>query len=239
MPNLPTKPDFLLDLNLARVSTNRLITDAQIDELVAICDPPADKLRENIALEFERAALVLRSGRSVVGSRALRRAFQSQLAEAQRYAKKLGNILTKLNPELKIGLNSNFETAQNGNDNSAILSDLEYLIDIFADIDLLFPPGMKSEDILVWVIDGLIHAIETRLVPAFNCYKSPKRRRWFSDARQAKVIFAFLKTVEPEKCERYNLDYISYRIKCGKPARPARVNYNDPLHPELSLSTVS
>lgn len=239
MPYLPSKPDLLLEPTFAQVTTNRLLTDAQIDELVSLCSPPSVELRDSIAVEFERAAVVLRSCRSVAGGRAKRKAFQGQLSEAQRSAKRLSNILTNLDRDLKIGLNSKFEAAQNLNDSSVALFELEYLLGVFDNIDLLYPPGMKSEDFLIWVIDGLIHAIETRLVPAFNRYSPPKRGGWFSNARQAKLIFAFLKTVEPEKSKYYNLDYISYRIKCGKPARPARVNYNDLLHLELSVSTVS
>ena len=239
MPYLPSKPDFLLERTLAQVTTNRLMTDSQIEELVAISNPPSDELRDNIAVEFERAALVLRSYRSVRGSRAVRNAFQDQLSEAQRSAKRLRNILTKLDSELKIGLNSKFEAAQDLNYSSVSLFEVEYLLNVFEDIDVLYPPGMKSEDLLAWVIDGLIHAIETRLVPAFNCYSPPKRGGWFSTARKAKLIFAFLKTVEPEKCQRYNLDYISYRIKCAKLAIAIGLNHSDPLHHELSESTMS
>ena len=239
MPYLPSKPDFLLEWTLAQVTTNRLMTDPQIDELVAISNPPSDELRDNIAVEFERAALVLRSYRSVAGGRAERKAFQRQLSEAQRSAKRLSNILTNLDRDLKIGLNSKFEVAQNLNDSSVALFELEYLLDVFADIDLLYPPGIKSEDLLIWVIDALIQAIETRLVPAFNCYSPPKRGGWFSTARQAKLIFAFLKTVEPEKCERYNLDYISYRIKCTKLGTMSHEDRNDRLSSDLAISATS
>lgn len=214
------------------------MTDPQIDELVAISNPPSDELRDNIAVEFERAALVLRSYRSVAGGRAKRKAFQGQLSEAQRSAKRLSNILTNLDRELKIGLNSKFEAAQNLNGSSVALFELEYLLGVFENIDLLYPPGMKSEDLLVWVIDGLIHAIETRLVPAFDCYGSPKRGGWFSSARQAKLIFAFLKTVEPEKSKRYNLDYISYRIKHTKPRVILHEGRNDRLRPDLAISPI-
>lgn len=223
MPNLPSKPDFLLDRTLAQVTANKLITDAQLDELVLICDPPADQLKNNIAVEFERAALVLFSGRADAGNRAKRRTFQVQLYAAQRYAKKLSDIVRKMDPELKVGLNNKFEATQKCDANPVALPDIENLLDAFVDIDLLYPPGTKSEDVMVWVIDGLIHAIETRLVPAFNCYSSPKKRRWFSDTRQAKLIFAFLKTVEPEKCVRYNLDYISYRVKCSNPGKYSQI----------------
>jgi hypothetical protein len=98
---------------------------------------------------------------------------------------------------------------------------------------------MKSEDVLVWVIDGLIHAIGTRLVPAFDCYSPPKRRGWFSNVRQAKLIFAFLETVEPEKCKRYNLDYISYRIKCTKLRITGTEDRNDQPHPDMPISAIS
>jgi hypothetical protein len=236
VPYLPSKPDFLLDRKLAQVTTNRLITDSQIDALVAICNPPSDALRDNIAVEFERAALVLRSCRSVAGGRAKRKAFQGQLSKAQSYAKRLSNILTKLDPDLKLGLNDKFETAQNGKENSVTLFEVQYLLDVFEDIDLLYPPGMKSEDVLVWVIDGLIHAIETRLAPAFNCYSPPKRGGWFSTARRAKLIFTFLKTVEPEKCQRYNLDCISYRIKRTKLRIMIHEDRNDRLRPDLAIS---
>ena len=239
MAYLPSKPDFLLDRKLAQVSTTRLLTDLQVDELVAICNPPSDELRDNIAVEFERAALMLRSCRSVARSRANRKAFQCQLSEAQSYAKRLSNILTKLDPDLKLGLCDKFKTAQNSNQKSVALFEVEYLLDVFEDIDLLYPPGLKSEDVLVWVIDGLIHAIATRLVPAFNCYSTLKRRGWFSNGRQAKLIFAFLKTVEPEKCKRYNLDYISYRIKCTKLAIMLPEDRNDQLHPDIPISTIS
>lgn len=239
MGYLPSKPDFLLDRKLAQVTTNRLMTDSQIDALVAICNSPSDELRNNITVEFERAALVLRSCRSVADGRAKRKAFQCQLSEAQSFAKRLSNILSNLDRELKIGLNDKFEAAQNLNDNSVALFEIEYLLNVFEDIDLLFPPGMKSEDVLVWVIDGLIHAIETRLVPAFNCYSTPKRRGWFSNVRQAKLIFAFLKSVEPEKSKRYNLDYISYRIKCTKIAIMLPEDRNDQLHPDIPTSTIS
>ena len=201
---------------MAQVTTNRLMSVSKIDELVAISNPPSDELRDNIAVEFERAALVLRSCRSVAGGRAKRKAFQSQLSEAQRSAKRLSNILTNLDRELKIRLNSQFEAAQDLHYSSVSIFEVEYLLTVVEDIDLLYPPGMKSEDLLVWVIDGLIHAIETRLVPAFDCYSPPKRGGSFSTARRAKLIFAFLKAVEPEKSKRYNLDYISYRIKCTK-----------------------
>jgi hypothetical protein len=93
---LPSKPDFLLDRKLAQVTTNRLMTDPQIDALVAICNPPSDELRNNITVEFERAALVLRSCRSVADGRAKRKAFQCQLSEAQSFAKRLSNILSNL-----------------------------------------------------------------------------------------------------------------------------------------------
>lgn len=239
LAHLPSKPDFLLDRKLAQVTTNRLITESQIDALVAICKPPSDELRDNIAVEFERATLVLRSCRPVADGRAKRKAFQCRLSEAQSYAKRLSNILSNLDRELKIGLNDKFEAAQNLNDNSVALFEIEYLLNVFEDIDLLFPPGMKSEDVLVWVIDGLIHAIETRLVPAFNCYSMPKRRGWFSNARQAKLIFAFLQTVEPEKCKRYNLDYISYRIKCTKLGVMSHADRNDQLHPDMPISAKS
>ena len=239
MAYLPSKPDFLLDRKLAQVSTTRLLTDLQIDALVAICNPPSDELRDNIAVEFERAVLVLRSYRSFAGGRAIRKAFQRQLNEAQRSAKRLSNILTNLDRELKIQLNSQFEAAQNLNDSSVALFELEYLLGVFEDIDLLYPLGMKSEDLLIWVIDGLVHAIETRLVPAFNCYSPPKRGGWFSNAKQAKLIFAFLKSVEPEKSKRYNLDYISYRIKCTKLGIMSHEDRNDRLRPDIPISTIS
>lgn len=239
MPYLPSKPDFLLDRSLAQVTTNMLMTGSQIDELVAICNPPSDELRDNIAVEFERAALVLRSYRSVASGRAKRKAFKGQLSEAQRSAKRLSNILANLDRNLKIGLNSKFEVAQSLNDSSVALFELEYLLDVFADIDLLYPPRIKSEDLLIWVIDALIQAIGTRLVPAFNCYSPPKRRGWFSNARQAQLIFAFLKTVEPEKCKRYNLEYISYRIKCTKLRIMVPEDRNDRLSPDLVINPTS
>ena len=239
MPYLPSKPDFLLERSLAQVTTNRLLTDAQIDELVAICSPPSVELRDSIAVEFERAASVLRSCRAVAGGRAKRKAFQNQLSEAQRSAKRLSNILTNLDRELKIRLNSQFEVAQDLNYSSVSLFEVDYLLNVFEGIDLLYPPGMKFEDLLLWVIDGLVHAIETRLVPAFNRYSSPKRRGWFSNARQAQLIFAFLKTVEPEKCERYNLDYISYRIKCTKLGTMSHEDRNDRLSSDLAISATS
>jgi len=239
VPYLPSKPDFLLERTLAQVTTNRLMTDSQIEELVVISNPPSDELRDNIAVEFERAALVLRSCRSVRGTRAVRKAFQGQLSEAQRSAKRLSNILTKLDSELKIRLNSQFEAAQDLNYSSVSLFEVEYLLNVFEDIDLLYPPGIKSEDLLVWVIDGLIHAIETRLVPAFDCYSPPKRGGWFSTARQAKLIFAFLKTVEPEKSKRYNLDYVSYRIKSAKLGVILHEDRNDRFRPDLTISDIS
>jgi len=239
VPYLPSKPDFLLEQTLAQGATNRLIADSLIDELVAISNPPSDELRDNIAVEFERAALVLRSCRSVRGSRVVRKAFQGQLSEAQRSAKRLSNILTKLDPELKIRFNSQFEAAQDLNYSSVSLFEVEYLLNVFEDVDILYPPSKKSEDILVWVIDGLIHAIETRLVPAFDCYSPPKRGGWFSTARQAKLIFAFLKAVEPEKSKRYNLDYISYRIKCTKLGMILHEDRNDRLRPDLAISAIS
>lgn len=87
---------------------------------------------------------MLRSGRFVGSGRAKRKAFQSQLSEAQRSAKSLSNILAKLDRELKIGLNNKFEAAQNLNDNSVALFEIEYLLNVFEDIGLLFPPGMQS-----------------------------------------------------------------------------------------------
>jgi hypothetical protein len=215
------------------------MTDSQIDELVAISNPPSDELRDNIAVEFERAALVLRSCRSVAGGRAKRKAFQSQLSEAQRSAKRLSNILSNLDRELKIQFNSQFEAAQDLNYSSVSLFEVEYLLNVFEDVDILYPPSKKSEDILVWVIDGLIHAIETRLVPAFDCYSPPKRGGWFSTARQAKLIFAFLKAVEPEKSKRYNLDYISYRIKHTKLRVILHEDPNDRLRSDLTISAIS
>lgn len=95
-------------------------------------------------MEFELAVLVWRSCRFVGSGRAKRKAFQSQLSEAQRSAKSLSNILAKLDRELKIGLNNKFEAAQNLNDNSVALFEIEYLLNVFEDIGLLFPPGMKS-----------------------------------------------------------------------------------------------
>jgi hypothetical protein len=142
-PFLILKPDFF-DRKLAQVTTNRLITDTQIDALVAISNPPSDELRNNITVEFERAALVLRSCRSVADGRAKRKAFQCQLSEAQSFAKRLSNILSNLDRDLKIGLNDKFEAAQNLNDHSVALFEIEYLLNVFEDIGLLFPPGMKS-----------------------------------------------------------------------------------------------
>lgn len=190
MPYIRSNPDLLLERSLAPVTTNRQLTDAQIDELVAICNPPSVELRDSIAVEFERAALVLRSCRSVAGGRAKRNAFQSQLSVAQRSAKRLSHVLTSLDPDLKIELNNNFEASQNLNDRSVPLCEIEYLLDVFKGIDLLFPPGMKSEDLLLWVIDGLIYAIETRLIPAFDRYSPPKRGRWFPNAKQATLMFS-------------------------------------------------
>lgn len=227
MTNLPSKPDFLLDRKLAQVTTNKLITDAQIDELIVICDPPTDQLRDNIAVEFERAAITLLSGRAVVSSRAKRRAFQGQLYAAQRYARKLTYLISKIDLELKVKLNNKFAVAQHCSDNPVELQDVEGLLDAFVNIPMTYPPGTKSNEVLVWVIDSLIHAIETRLAPAFDSYGTRRSGKWFSNARQAKLIFAFLSFVEPEKSTRYNLDYISDRIKHRHPMKAMPADYSE------------
>ena len=224
MLNLPSVPDFVLDVRLAKVTSNNLMTDIQVDELVAICDPPAEQLRDSIAIEFERAALVLFWDRAVFENRAKRRAAQAELHEAQRYAKKLSYIIANMDPEFKSGLNSNFKEVQKHCDYSAALPDVEHLLNAFADLTPLYPPVTKSQDVVVWVIDSLTHAFETRLSPALSFYGPCKKGNWFSNARQAKLIFAFLRTVEPEKVNRYNLEYISHRVKCSKQLRAARMN---------------
>lgn len=212
MPKLPSKPDFIIDRVLAQAVEKTLLTDAQIDKLVAISDPPAGWLRDSIALEFERAALVLFSGRAVVGHRAERQTFRNQLYDAQKYAEKLRIILANMNPELKLHLNRQFEATQKSTSIPIALVEIEHLLDHFVDIDLPYQTGGKSDDVLVWVIDGLVHAFNTRLTPAFKSCGQRKKGKWFSKARQAKLICCFLKSVEPGQSKRYTFEYISYLV---------------------------
>lgn len=220
---LPTTADFLLDSILVDVNTNKLLTDEQIDELFAICDPPADQLRANIAQEFERAALVLVSERTVGGNRKERQAFQNELGAAQRCAKKLSSIIANMNPKLENGLNGKLENAQKRSGKPIALIDIKCLLDAIVDSDLAYQPGVKSDDVLAWVVGGLIHAIDTRLTPSFDSYGVRKRGKWFSEARKAKLIFTFFRTVDPDKFKHVNLEYISHLVKNSKQVKATRL----------------
>lgn len=223
MPILPATADFLLDAMLVDVKPNKLLTDEQIDELFAICDPPAKELRDNIALEFERAAMVLVSERAVAGNRAQRQAYQDELCAVRKYAKKLANLITNINPKLENGINGTLEAAQKPSSNPVNLIGIKHLLDTVVNSDLPYECGAKSDDVIAWVVGGLIHAIDARLTPAFKSYGARKSGKWFSEARQAKLIFAFFRTVEPEKFKHVNLENISHLVKHSKQVKATRL----------------
>ena len=220
MSKLTSKPDIILDKVLAYCPNGKLLSDEQIDDLVALCDPPAQWLRESIALEFERAALVLFSGRTIIGQRAKRLTFRNQLSAIQRNAKKLHGLLEKLNPELKAQLGDQFTGVPADRKHSIGLLELENLLENLSNLSLPKQAGGKSDVVIVWVVDGLNHAIETRLIPDFNLYGERKRGIWFSTARKAKLISAFLKSADHDNKAKYTVGHIDYLLNRGNAGEP-------------------
>lgn len=221
MSKLTTKPDIILDKFLGYCPNGKLLSDSQIDELTAICDPPAEWLRDSIALEFERAALLLFAGRAIIGQRAQRQVFRKELSAIQRNAKKLSGLLENLNPELKAQIGEQFTSAQADRKHSIGLLELENLLENVSNLSLPKQAGGKSDDVIAWVVGGLNHALEKRLIPDFNLYGERKRGIWFSTTRKAKLISAFLKSADHHNEAKYTVGHIDYLLNRGSDDEPS------------------
>ncbi|WP_430443652.1 hypothetical protein [Sphingorhabdus contaminans] len=210
---LTTKTRTLTIAFAQQLGSEVLLTEDQLNELVAICEPPSEEYRDAIVVEFELAVWTLALYRVAVGQRAERQAFRDQLYSAQSMAKKLSKILGDMLPVLKAEYNAHYKARQPDPAHALELLDIENLLDILVATPLPYKSHAQSDEAVEHVVAGLMHAMAERLEPFFAYLgRKPKNGPWFTWARQTRIIHKLLIMAEPEHAQRYTENYVSFLI---------------------------